>query len=118
MDELELALTRKEQKRARKRARKLLRASLDPWQRAELKRKGHFHVTGSKGNEYRIASAFPINVRLAGEAKRSRIYFCLYAQDPLVPTEDVMLAQKLLLESDEGAFLQIANMFYIPRGNR
>jgi hypothetical protein len=116
VEEIEVVLSPKGQKRARKRARKLLHASLDPWQRKELKRKGHFHVVGSKGNEYRIASAFPVNVRLAGEAKRSRIFFCLYAEDPQVPVEDVMLAQKLLLESDEGAFLHAANMIYVPKG--
>jgi hypothetical protein len=106
---------RKERKRARKRARKLLWANLAPDQRRELRRKGRFHVTGSKGNVYRIASSVPFNVRLAGEAKRSRIFFCLEAEDPDLPMEDIMLAQKLLLETDEGEFLRLANMAYLPR---
>lgn len=118
MDAAEEGLSRKEQKRARKRARQLLHQNLTPEQRRELKRKGYFHVWGSKGNVYRIASAFPFNVRLAGWAKDSRIYFCLEAEDPQVPVEDVMLAQKLLLSTDEGEFLRVANMAYIPRDAR
>jgi hypothetical protein len=115
VDEPEGSLSRKEGKRARRRAKRLLFASLTPKQRRQLKRKGYFQVCGSKGNLYRIASTFPFNVRLAGFAKRSRIYFCLEAEDPDVPVEDVMLAQKLLLESEEGEFLRLANMTYIPR---
>ena len=115
MEEPERPLRRKDRKRARRRARRLLVANLNPEQRRELKRKGHFHVAGSKGNIYRIASSLPFNVRLAGEARRSRIFFCLEAEDPDLPMEDVMLAQKLLLETDEGEFLRLANMAYLPR---
>ena len=115
MDEPDDALSAKERRRARRRAKKLLLASLDADQRRELKRKGYFHVSGSKGNLYRVASAFPFNVRLAGYAKRSRVFFCLEAEDPDLPAEDVMLAQKLMLETDEGEFLRLANMAYIPR---
>jgi hypothetical protein len=108
-------LSEKELRKARKRAKKLLHSHLDPEQRRELKRKGHFHVYGSKGNLYRIAARYPYNVRLAGEAKRSRMFFCLEPDDPEIPLEDVLLAQKLMLESDEGEFLRLANMAYIPR---
>ena len=115
MEAVDEVLTPGQQKQARKRARKLLKASLDAEQRRELKRKGYFHVSGSRGNVYRVASRFPFNVRLAGYAKPSRVFFCLEAEDPLVPVEDVMLAQKLMLEQDEGEFLRVANMTYIPR---
>lgn len=111
MDEI---LSRKQQKRARKRARRLLESSLDPAQRKQLNRKGYFEIGGSRGNVYRIANEFPFNVRLAGYAKPSRVFFCLEAEDPEVPAEDVMLAQKLLLEHDEGEFLRLANMTYMP----
>lgn len=113
--EPEDVLRPKERKRARKRARKLLLSALDPWQRRQLKRKGYFHVSSSRGNVFRIAREVPFNVRLAGEAKPSRIYFCLEAEDPELPVEDVMLAQKLLLETNEGEFLKLANLAYIPR---
>jgi hypothetical protein len=108
--------TRKEYRKARKRAKKLLLKSLDERQRKTLRRKGYFEVWGSKGTEYRIASDFPFNVRLAGDAKPSKIYFCMEAEDPELPLEDVMLAQKLLLETDEGEFLRVANLAYKPFG--
>jgi hypothetical protein len=109
-------LSEKSRRRARKRAKKLLLASLDAAQRRDLKRKGHFHVWGSKGNVYRIGPADgAFNVRLAGVAKGSRMFFCLETEDPDVPPEDVMLAQKLLIEHDEGEFLRQANMAYIPK---
>lgn len=101
-------------KAARKRARKLLKAHLDPLQRKQLKRKGYFEVWSSKGNVFRIAQEFPFNVRLAGDARKSHIYFCLEAEDPTIPHADVMLSQKLLLENNEGEFLRLANMAYIP----
>ena len=118
MDHPDEFLAPREGKQARKRARKLLRSALEPEQRRELKRKGYFHVRSSRGNVYRIAREFPFNVRLAGYAKPSRIYFCLETEDPDVPIEDVMLAQKLMLETDEGKFLSLANMAYIPRYSR
>ncbi|MGI8824943.1 MAG: hypothetical protein ACR2JC_04725 [Chloroflexota bacterium] len=106
---------RRDWKRTRKRAKKLLYSHLGKKQRGDLKRKGRFDVFSSRGNVYRISNVFPFNVRLAGYAKRSRVFFCLEAEDPDVPREDVMLAQKTMLESDEGEFLRLANMTYIPK---
>lgn len=105
----------KEQKRIDKRARKLLERRLDSEQRKQLRRKGHFDVCGSRGNIYRISSTFPFNVRLAGDARKSRVFFCTEADDPMIPRWDVMLGQKLMIEADEGEFLKIANLQYIPK---
>lgn len=109
--------TPKELKRSKKRSKKLLLRHLDPRQRIQLRRKGHFDVQGSRGNIYRISKSFPFNVRLAGDAGRSRVFFCMEAEDWSVPKWDVMLGQKLLIESDEGEFLKIANLQYIPKGD-
>lgn len=108
-------LTREQQKRSAKRAKKLLLHHLDPDQRKQLRRKGHFAVCGSRGTVFRISSSFPFNVRLAGYAKRSRVFFCTEVEDPDVPKWDVMLGQKLLIEADEGEFLKTANLEYIPK---
>ncbi len=107
--------TRQEQKRGKKRAKKLLLHHLDSEQRKQLRRKGHFDVSGSRGTVFRISSSFPFNVRLAGSAKRSRVFFCTEAEDPAVPKWDVMLGQKLMIEADEGEFLKTANLEYIPK---
>lgn len=107
--------TPKERKRSEKRAKKLLLHHLHAEQRKQLRRKGHFDVDGSRGTVYRISSSFPFNVRLAGPAKRSRVFFCTEAEDWGIPRWDVMLAQKLMIEADEGEFLKIANLVYIPK---
>jgi hypothetical protein len=107
--------TPKELKRSKKRSKKLLLQHLDPGQRKQLRRKGYFDVSGSRGNVYRISASFPFNVRLAGEAKRSRVFFCMEAEDWAVPKWDIMLGQKLMIEANEGEFLKIANLQYIPR---
>lgn len=108
----------KEHKRISKRAKKLLLQHLDSVQRKQLRKKGHFDVRGSRGTVYRIASQFPFNVRLAGPDKPSRVFFCLESEDTSIPKWDVMLGQKLLLEADEGEFLKLANMRYIPRWDK
>lgn len=83
--------TPKEQKRSARRAKKLLCRHLLREQRQQLRRKGHFDVYGSRGTLYRISSSFPYNVRLAGAAKRSRVFFCTEIEDYAVPKWDVML---------------------------
>ena len=98
-----------------KRAKKLLLRHLDTAQRKQLRKKGHFDVRGSRGTVYRIAKDFPFNVRLAGPDKPSRVFFCVEADDKTLPKWDVMLGQKLLIEADEGEFLKVANLRYIPR---
>ena len=110
--------TRKQRKQVAKRAKKLLLHHLDADQRKQLRRKGHFDVSGSRGTVFRISSSFPFNVRLAGFARRSRVFFCTEAEDAAVPKWDVMLGQKLMIEADEGEFLKIANLEYIPKDVR
>lgn len=87
------------------RARNLLLAHLSPAQRDSLARLGHFDVQ-VEGRTYRIRQGTHGNVRLldAGREVRS---FC--AQPDGVPAEDAMLAQKLMIETDEAAFLRVAN---------
>lgn len=105
----------RKRKGSKKRAKKLLLRHLLPHQRKQLRRKGHFDVHGSRGHVYRISSSFPFNVRLAGYARRSRIFFCTETEDQSIPKWDIMLGQKLLIEADEGEFLKIANLEYIPK---
>jgi hypothetical protein len=111
----ELTPTPKELERSKRRSKKLLLLHLDPRQRKQLRRKGYFDVYGSRGTVFRISKSFPFNVRLAGDARRSRVFFCMESEDWAVPKWDIMLGQKLLIEADEGAFLKIANLQYNPR---
>lgn len=88
-------------------ARKLLLEALHDSQRQELERDGYFHVETRDGTRrYRLAPSRP-PIRVHGEDGR-RWSYCIHPEYGY-PAEDVVLAQKLLLESDEAAFLSIAN---------
>ena len=92
---------------ARRRARALLRAHLSPAQREELERWAAFSVVAQSGRRYRITSVAPFNVR--DEAAGNDYCLQFGYESSGVPIEDLMLAEKLLLECDEAAFLATAN---------
>jgi hypothetical protein len=112
---------REEQERrkaaATKKARALLRATLTPAQRRELDRLNRFHVI-VEGRTYRINRGVSGNIELLeerGDELFVKESFCIHSDHEL-PVEDHMLAQKLLLETDEVAFRRIANI--TRRGHR
>jgi hypothetical protein len=98
---------------AKARARRLLFSMLSPDQQKELDEKNHFHLTvHSKDGTmkvYRIEHGYAGNVKLLGPDGQPIRRYCIHA-DSRLPYEDQMLAQKLLLESNEQDFLRIANM--------
>lgn len=97
-----------ERKAARDRARQLLLSMLDVRQREQLEREQFFEViTNHSRRRYRIRQGTHGNVRLVDETGREVTSYC--AQPLGVPDEDAMLAQKLMLETDEEAFLKVAN---------
>lgn len=98
---------------AKARARKLLFSMLSADQQKELDEKNHFHLTvhsrdGSM-KVYRIEHGYAGNVKLLGIDGQPVKRYCIHA-DYRLPYEDQMLAQKLLLETNEPEFLRIANM--------
>ncbi len=100
------------------RARGLLMQMLNSEQRAELDDKNHFHLTvhsrdGSM-KVYRIDYGFAGNVKLLGADGKPVRSYCIHS-DSRLPYEDQMLAQKLMLESDEKKFLRIANETIVRR---
>ncbi|MET4323515.1 MULTISPECIES: hypothetical protein [unclassified Bradyrhizobium] len=94
------------------RARRLLRDWLSPEQRAQFDAEGYFEVTGSHtGRRYRIYQASVSNVLEVDEQGQPKIGWCFVPERPLV-AGDIMLAQKIALETDELAVLAVANRFY------
>lgn len=90
------------------RARKLLMEHLSADQLREFRHTRTFFVTGSLGTLYRLVprhsfAAFVYTAKGLHVANR-----CAYLPD--VPVWDSMLAQKLLIETDEGAFEQNSNI--------
>ena len=91
------------------RAEALLKQWLCPEQRATLDRCGYFEVKGShSGKWYRIRYGRSMNIDELGENGVRAAVWC-FGPEGRLPLGDVMLAQKLALETDELAALAVAN---------
>ena len=101
-------LTREE---AEIRALALLLAWLSPAQRAQFGAYRYFDVTGSvTGRHYRIRYGTATNVYELDQHGRIHVGWCFRPAGRL-SAGDVMLAQKIALETDELGALAIANKF-------
>jgi hypothetical protein len=89
---------------ARMRAEALLWAWLSPAQRKQYRARRWFEVTTASGRRYRILRGAVVRLHPRGAG------YCIEATSP-VPVADEMLANKLLLESDERRFLATAHRF-------
>jgi hypothetical protein len=87
-------------------ARVLLERALTPEQRRDLFARGYFYVKGKRFT-YRIREGYSGNVDALDSRGSVINRFCAH---PLgrVPVYDVMLAQKLWIETDENMFLRKA----------
>ena len=91
-------------RRARLRAEALLWAWLSPAQRKQYRARRWFEVTTTSGRRYRILRGGVVRLDPHGSG------YCIEATSP-VPVADEMLANKLLLETDERRFLATAHRF-------
>lgn len=90
---------------------KLLREWLSPEQRAQFDAERHFDVIGChSGKKYRIRYGSSANVDELDDAGVPRVGWCFVPNAYLV-AGDVMLAQKIALETNERAALAVANRF-------
>jgi hypothetical protein len=99
------------------RAKALLEENLSAAQRDELAKARYFTVHSHDAQrEYRITHGRAGNVLLFKDGRAVK-KFCIH---PAIacPDEDTMLAQKLLLETDEKEFLRIANHTTLLDGNQ
>ncbi|MGY3514054.1 hypothetical protein ACVIQY_007029 [Bradyrhizobium sp. USDA 3051] len=93
------------------RALLLLRHCLSPLQRRQFTQTGYFDVVGGDtGNRYRIYAGAAANVCEIGENGRPKIGLCFLPVGDL-PIGDVMLAQKIALETCEASALAVARKF-------
>jgi hypothetical protein len=98
-----------EQAVADARAKKLLVECLSSEQRDTLEKHNYFDVRVPSGQVYRIHKGWAHNVkRVKPDGTVAPGTFCAHPSDQ-VPHYDNMLAQKFTLETDEQAFLKIAN---------
>ena len=95
------------------RGHQLLREWLSPRQLEQFERNDFFEVTGSHtGKKYLIRRGAGMNVCELDAAGLPQSGWCFVPGVPLV-TGDVMLAQKIALETDERAALAVANRFEV-----
>jgi hypothetical protein len=93
------------------RSLRLLRDGLSPVQRAQFAKKGHFEVVGGEtGNQYRIYPGTMSNVCEIDGKGRPTTGLCFHPVGEL-PIGDVMLSQKIALESCESSALAVARRF-------
>jgi hypothetical protein len=95
------------------RSRKLLREWLSAAQLAQYDEHDYFEVTGfHTGKRYRINHGIGVNVYELDDVGRPRAGWCFVPSDNLV-AGDVMLAQKIALETDERGALAVAKNFLV-----
>ena len=93
------------------RGRKLLREWLSPEQLAQYDAHNYFEVTGCHtGKRFRIRQGMGMNVYELDDGGQPRAGRCFVPKHHLV-AGDVMLAQKIALETDERGALAVANNF-------
>jgi hypothetical protein len=90
---------------------RLLREWLSPEQLAQYEAHRYFDVTGChSGKRYRIRHGTTTNVHELDDAGRPNAGWCFVPRDCLV-AGDVMLAQKIALETNEWGALEVAKNF-------
>ena len=90
---------------------KLLREWLSAEQLVQFNKYGYFEVTGCKtGKRYRIRYGTATNIHELGRYGHPTAGWCFVPNQQLVPG-DVMLAQKIALETDELSALVVARPF-------
>jgi hypothetical protein len=96
----------------------LLREWLSSEQSAQYDAKSYFEVTGChSGKRYRISHGNSMNIHELDGAGHPCVGWCFVPKGYLV-AGDVMLAQKIALETDERGALTVANKFSLPTGRR
>jgi hypothetical protein len=90
---------------------RLLRGWLSPAQRAQFDAKKYFDVIGcDSGKRYRIHYGTAMNVHEIDGTGCPKVCWCFVPNGQLV-AGDVMLAQKIALETKESSALAVANPF-------
>lgn len=89
-------------------AEKLLLENLSQEQRQEYAHEKRFHVISQSGKRFQVKLGRAGNVMELNESGKGVNRFCIHPTEA-VPDQDTMLAQKLLLETDEEKFRKIAN---------
>jgi len=94
--------------RAYSRARALLHRHLTREQRIELRGTRGFHMKDRDGRTYHLTEGSCTNVYIEHEGTEYSL--CVVPKEYGLPIPDIMLAQKIMLETDPEAFLRLAHV--------
>lgn len=102
------------QRKAQRKALRLLRSFLDDQQRAMLQRSGHFIAVSPNGSTYRVDASRGRTERVSRHGKRWFVThrFCVHddqESDDAMPPADLALTHLLMIQADEESFLGTAN---------
>lgn len=111
----EMVALEKEREAARKKARTLLRRHVTRDQWDEFKRTKAFHVRGTDGRLYRIHHQVGANVTLVVDGVDVARYCVVPKDNEWIPEPDMMLAVKLMLETNTRSFIRKANVMELRR---
>jgi hypothetical protein len=96
----------------------LLKEWLSPEELAQYDAKSYFEVTGChSGKRYRISHGTSMNIHELDGGGQPCVGWC-FAPTGYLVAGDVMLAQKIALETNERGALAVANKFSVPTGRR
>jgi hypothetical protein len=98
----------RKQREADKRAEELLVKNLDKEQRKQFEKEGKFKVVLHDGKFFEIYKGWSGNVRELSKDGKPIARLCIHPQER-VPLADLMLAQKLMLETNRELFEKTAN---------
>lgn len=107
-DTPDLVQSRQERQAAQRKAAALLRRQLTREQRQQFEETQAFEVTTPSGRRYRIRRGRSANIDVLGPNGEVTHRLCIHPGE-MVPDEDTMVAQKLMLETAEADVLRIAN---------
>lgn len=111
----EMVAAEKERNRARKKAKVLLKRCVSDEQWREFVKKKSFHTLGSDGRTYRVEHQIGGNVTLVVDGQDSKRYCLVPKGHEWIPEPDVMLAVKLMIETNARSFVHRANVMDLRR---
>ena len=105
-------LRQEEQNKINEKAKALFFSCLSLQQAKEYGKNSKFKVTGSADGKYIVDCTTTVYNVIKIKNRKKWAQFCAYPEG-VGSHWDIWLAQKLLLETDEPAFLEVANMNYL-----
>lgn len=115
--DLQRLIRHAELEEARNKSRALLEEFLDDDQKAELVAAERFHVQGLDGHRYQIRVGQAHNVFRVDDSGQKLVEYCLITKG-LLPVCDLLLTQKILLETDPETFHATANAWKLEGKER